>query len=133
MIKVTHAHYIYILYITIQNMHILLYIIPLLIYRKIILNISSWLVSFLTRIVGNKWHYILVIEHNVRNPDGVWGNSDGGDAQIMIRIPSELHVCPLLNAERNGFISKADSHTKQYRKQCVCGVWVTKYHQERTK
>lgn len=48
-------------------------------------------------------HHILVIQHNVRNPDGVWGNSDGGDSQVIIWIPSELHVCPLLSSDRKTF------------------------------
>ncbi len=88
----------------------------------------------LTHTVGTEWHHILVIEHNFGNPDGVWGNSDGGDAQIMIRIPSELHVCPLLNAERHEFICKADPHTNKTVKKAMCVgcVPMTKYYQNRT-
>ncbi len=103
-------------------------------YARLNIRFSPCLVSFLTHTVGTEWHHILVIEHNFGNPDGVWGNSDGGDAQIMIRIPSELHVCPLLNAERHEFICKADPHTNKTVKKAMCVgcVPMTKYYQNRT-
>lgn len=42
------------------------------------------------------YNHLLVIKHNVWDPYGVGGHSDGGNAQVLIRVPAKLHVNPFL-------------------------------------
>lgn len=45
----------------------------------------------------------LVVEDNVRPPDDFWGNTDGGDIFIFLRVPAELVIIPLLQENIHHF------------------------------
>ncbi len=52
---------------------------------------------------------LLIIQYNVREPDPVRGDSDNCDAQIVIWVPSEFHVNPLLHKHKHWKFSKNSS------------------------
>lgn len=41
-------------------------------------------------------HDLLFVQDDVRQPDRLRRHSDGGNAPVVVRIPLQLHVNPLL-------------------------------------
>lgn len=39
----------------------------------------------------------LVVEHNIRPPDELGGDSDGGDILKLLRVPAQLVIAPFLS------------------------------------
>lgn len=46
----------------------------------------------------------LVVEDDVRSPDNLWGDSDGGDIFIFLRVPAEFVVIPFLQESNQTWI-----------------------------
>lgn len=47
----------------------------------------------------SSWHPLLVVKNKVWPPDIIWGDADFFYATVVIWIPSEVDVCPLLKRE----------------------------------
>lgn len=45
------------------------------------------------------WHPLLVVKNKVWPPDIIWGNADFFHTTVVIWIPSEVDICPLLKRE----------------------------------
>lgn len=42
---------------------------------------------------------VLVVENQIRAPNVSGGNSDLSDAAVILRVPLQVHICPLLRKE----------------------------------
>lgn len=69
--------------------------------------------------------HLLVVQHNVRQPDVFRGHIQLGDASVLGRIPDELVVLPFLRVESGAPVRRALSQKDLVRD---CGLWGASGH-----